>query len=904
MRRQALSVIAKIPQADAARFESLLRGNAGTGRRDHASDILRDIVFSELEGMPAARDLPDVLVSAAFEYLLCTESDLRRHSYHGSHDLESSFGLKRRLAHKFFPASAYRGPWIHLLRYHPEKGLRLFIQVFNHSIDWYAHPRISGHLEPPFEIRLLFSDGTSQKQWCDSRLWNLYRGTSVGPCVLQSMLMALERWLLDVSKARPDELDAALLDILQRSNSAALTSVVASVATAFPHVSGQALLVLLSSPECIRLDLQRTVMESQGTLVGFNQHRVEDRIYEIERKEMHTLAHRRHHIENAIVNLQLGPLAGRVHEILDQHRGMLPSVSEQTEDDRIWRLSMHRMDIRRYSIAEATTGSDSSTEATSADPARSQVLLSPKDPEPDIKTMMDESAAKFDVSSSGIGLLMWALCVFEKKDAGTYDPGKWRQRLNQARTMEGNTTEDESADLYRGGPGIVAAVCVRDHWQEMSCDEQNWCVEIVCSEVMRHADVWNHFARCQISGMSADRPCASVVALLVGKSLSMTRQSHVRQALVISLTHSIDEVKRYAAQGVAEYLWSIDRTLAMRCVQALATEATLIDQARDREAARPFDQRRQIADLSAEAAVAIRQRFWSEGIADDAYRRLDIRKEFGASANVLVLTMLGRVPTDSVAVAAFTRTAHTLVEWWNLDNEPERHYEAEFEVTELLSNFAMHTSDDAVGMVLQPLLDAIDRHPGDVCRVVENLVVIEDRCPITSRFWAVWNLFADRVRRADWLTRLDDREYSIGNEILYVIFLGTNWKENVRHWRSVKGYANYVHALFEDLPPSTIVLDAYIRFLYHIGEQSLPDAFVRVANRLRPGNIQRMLRKTNTVFMLEVLLQRHVYGRPLELKRDRLIREAVLFLLDTLVEQGSSRAFRMRDDFVTPISTT
>ena len=100
------------------------------------------------------------------------------------------------------------------------------------------------------------------------------------------------------------------------------------------------------------------------------------------------------------------------------------------------------------------------------------------------------------------------------------------------------------------------------------------------------------------------------------------------------------------------------------------------------------------------------------------------------------------------------------------------------------------------------------------------------------------------------------------------------------------------------------MLDAYVRFLFHIGEQSLPNAFVRVANRLRLGDVQKMLGKTNTVFMLEILLQRYVYGRPLELKRERPVREAVLFLLDTLVEQGSSRAFLMRDDFVTPIPTT
>ena len=97
-------------------------------------------------------------------------------------------------------------------------------------------------------------------------------------------------------------------------------------------------------------------------------------------------------------------------------------------------------------------------------------------------------------------------------------------------------------------------------------------------------------------------------------------------------------------------------------------------------------------------------------------------------------------------------------------------------------------------------------------------------------------------------------------------------------------------------------MDDYVRFLYHIGEQSLPAAFVRIAKRLQLGDSKQMLRKTNTVFLLEVLLQRYVYRRPLELKSDPAVRDAVLLLLDLLVANSSFAAFRMRDDFVTPVS--
>jgi hypothetical protein len=134
------------------------------------------------------------------------------------------------------------------------------------------------------------------------------------------------------------------------------------------------------------------------------------------------------------------------------------------------------------------------------------------------------------------------------------------------------------------------------------------------------------------------------------------------------------------------------------------------------------------------------------------------------------------------------------------------------------------------------------------------------------------------------------------------IFLGSGWKDEVQHWRSLEGYVDRVHELFLALPPSAIILDDYVRFLYHIGERSLPAAFVHIARRLQDGSPMKMLSKDNTVFILESLLRQFVYGRPLETKREKTTREAVLFVLDRLVEAGSSAAYRMRDDFVTPLA--
>jgi len=145
----------------------------------------------------------------AVDHLLASEEDLRRDRYSRSPlDLRRIFGIKEGRRHDFFPASASRGPWIPLLRHHPRQSARLLHQGLSTTAPTGTPiPRVHDPLEPAWEIELTFADGSTRKQWGNPRLWNLYRGTSVGPYVLQSMLMALEKWLLDFASQYPQQLD-------------------------------------------------------------------------------------------------------------------------------------------------------------------------------------------------------------------------------------------------------------------------------------------------------------------------------------------------------------------------------------------------------------------------------------------------------------------------------------------------------------------------------------------------------------------------------------------------------------------------------------------------------------------------------------------------------------------------
>jgi hypothetical protein len=904
-RKRILKVIAKIPKADPARFEAVLRGQVREGRRrDPVAEEFRDILLAGLDGSPTARDLPDLLISVALDTFLATGEYLRAEPYGGSSiDVDLYFGIKEHLRQDFFPASAFRGPWINLLTHHPRKGLEFLIRVFNHSAEWYAHPRLPERLEPAWEVELTFSNGTTRKHWVNPRLWGLYRGMTVGPFVLQSLLMAFEKWLLDYAKSHPEGLDAVLLEILQRSDSAALAAVVASVATAHPHRSGEALLALLSVRDYIEIDRSRMAGEHHtSSLSGlFPTRDAENKIYEEERKKANALPHRKDDLEIAIANLQLGPLAPRVHAIIDKYIAALPAPDIQDEYDLTWQLALHRMDFRQYDLADVQPATDETPAANGEEPPKNYIRLEPKPPAPKVQELIDESTKRLGEMNTRLGVYMWGLQIFQR-DPGSAEPAQWLEKLASAKSMD---RASEHPDNSRNAPGFVAAVCVRDHWDEMSSEEKDWCIDVICSEISRHADQWGTIDRVQRFSMLADRPCAFVVSLLVSKSLTESQTPQVRQAFVAALTHPNDEVRWFATWGIDDNFWSANPALALRAVNAVATEAALADRDWNTEEKKRYDKRRTPDMISAAAAEDVRRRFWTEGeIAGDAHVRFDITEIFGAEAHAKVLAILGRVPNEPLAVAAHRRASDDLVECWNREHDRspdqrDRNYEREQAISDRIQQFVMRASDTDAEQVLQPILEAVDRHPREVHNVIQGFTSSEDSNPNTPHYWFLWNLFAERIKRAEWLAHLDS-EHPHGSEVLSTIFLTSWWKDNVRHWRSLEGYAHNVDALFDALLPVWIVLDSYVRFLYHIGERSMPAAFVHIASALRRGNPADMLRESNTVYMLEVLLQRHVYARPLELKRDPALREAILYVLDVLVESGSSAAFRMRDDFVTP----
>ena len=359
-RERILNVIAKVPRCNESRFEDLLRRAAvRDNQRNTTYDELAEILLSGVEGTAACRDFPELMAKLALSKYCLTDADLERRFQWSPPDSDDAFGLSGNVEHWYFPVSAIRGPFRPMLRFHPADGVQLLLDLLNHAGSWYGERKsIPEFIEAPFRTSISVPGHGEVQQWANQRLWSAYRGTSVVPHVVQCALMALEEWLIEICDNSAD-VEPWLLEILGKSNNVMTTAVVASLCNAYPKEGGAASLALLTSREAFSMDLRRTVSERDADFPNLFPYRDPmAKHYNSERQRSNALEHRRQHLENLAINLQLAESRDEVWKIIDGHYALLPDGAERSEEDRTFLLALHRMDIRKWELEEVLPFSD------------------------------------------------------------------------------------------------------------------------------------------------------------------------------------------------------------------------------------------------------------------------------------------------------------------------------------------------------------------------------------------------------------------------------------------------------------------------------------------------------------------------------------------------------------------
>src|SRR5258705_1151103 len=147
-----------------------------------------------------------------------------------------------------------------LLRVAPDQTIDFILSLTNKAVESYLVSELSDHEVQ--EVKVWIDESTSITQHLSSRLWEMYRGTHVGPDLLVSIHMALEQWLVEYGKTAPKEdLEKRCLYLLEKSKSASITAIVVSILLAYPFKLFKVAAIIFKTKEFFFYDTTRSIKD-------------------------------------------------------------------------------------------------------------------------------------------------------------------------------------------------------------------------------------------------------------------------------------------------------------------------------------------------------------------------------------------------------------------------------------------------------------------------------------------------------------------------------------------------------------------------------------------------------------------------------------------------------------------
>lgn len=244
----------------------------------------------------------------------------------------------------FFPSGIYKTFVFSLLQNHPNKAIFFICSFTNYITSSYKDSDYSKK-EDLKKIKINLNNGKENIQYGNEYLWNAYRGTTVTHYLLESILISLEKSLLDIAQFDISEnklLKSITTYLLENSNSVAVTSVITSVFIAHPKPFEDTILPILKIKEFYEWDTNRATREHSATAIYDSSISYAQK----EKGQFNNLPHRKKYVRGLrefILHYQLevGLLNDKLHKIFDQ-------FYTSCGQDIFWEKAINEMDIRKY----------------------------------------------------------------------------------------------------------------------------------------------------------------------------------------------------------------------------------------------------------------------------------------------------------------------------------------------------------------------------------------------------------------------------------------------------------------------------------------------------------------------------------------------------------------------------
>ncbi|GAH97878.1 unnamed protein product, partial [marine sediment metagenome] len=452
---------------------------------DHSSkhyELIQTILSSATDSFEITKNLPEQVISLAdlFWFQIPDKTNWRSGGRMG---VEQYFCLPEHHL-EYYPASAFQTPIFQLLRFAPKQAIDFILSFTNKTVECYSKSELKNEIE---EIEVFINEKEIIKQYISNRLWNMYRGTQVSTYLLESIHMALEKWLLEYAKTAPQEkLENLCSYLIKKSISASITAIVTSAVLAQPSKLFNIAKILFQTKELFLYDTSRMMLDQTAKShfsigYGFNYQR---KIYQDERITTCDDKHRKMSLEHLAVNYQFFRSEEESEQeaekrqeilwkILDKYYEQLPSKSKQTESDKTWRLYLARMDRRKMNLT--------------TEEKNGQVLIKfNTEIDPELKKYSEESIKRSSDEMKYTSLNLWSNYRFERnedkyKQYQQYEKNPQLVITETKEIIEGlKNRKDENFSLSNQSiPAYTCSVLIRDFFDKLNSEEKEFCKEVI-----------------------------------------------------------------------------------------------------------------------------------------------------------------------------------------------------------------------------------------------------------------------------------------------------------------------------------------------------------------------------------------------------------------------------------------
>ena len=869
-------------------------------------------------------------LESAFIFLVIPESVLRladlfwsappedENPYSWNLDMESHFNIECHSGTDYYPPSPYRTPVYWLLKSALPQAVDFILEFTNKTVGYFSHSALAEHEVEEIEVSV--GEGKTTKQYVCDRLWCTYRGTQASSHILESIHMALEKFFLEEGERTNSEvLESWLLYLMEKSESASISAVVASIVLAYPEKTFNVAKTLFRTKEFFRYDTTRYVLDQnhKSVLSALNLFpNLDNNFLQEERLKACDDEHRKKRLEDLFVRYQFfrseetGEQEAEdrqktLWDILDGYYDELPPEERQTESDKDWRLCLARMDRRKMRpTTEEVEGGV-------------KIDLNPE-VEPELRKRSEDAQKRISESFKYGDLQLWSHYKIENDEAYRKyekyekDPKlvlkEVKEIISRLKSIASpdflsfikhEHTEDEGVYLWNYSiPAKACSVLVRDCPEVLSEEEISFCKDIVLgAAASSFAMDYGH----QVGDGVAS--AISVLPSVLGKFPG--EKKRVKTILLLTLFNP--RAAGMAGQLFSDYaimpvlnLWKTSFDDA----QSILSGYLLLEPEyeRARKNLREENFAKGIYEVREPEVV---ERFLKENEKDmekvvnnelppvelEDMRSLD--QFYLRNAFLLIPLEPDNEYQKELARKIIRVFAEKLFSDDSRHGEEKVDYGIRRDFLKRLACLVLSSPRNEIKGYMEPFIHGFKRSKL-MADLFEEFVVEEDRLNSYGNFWEVWNLFKEKVIE---ICRDGDR-FSYTKEIAKNFLLAHPWwKESATRWHALKDNdKRFFKEISQRIGHCPSVLYSISKLLDGIGSHYLDDGILWISDTLSSNReLFAAELEDGTVYHMENSARKYIYKNLQKIRERNELKEEILVLLDFLVEKGSVIGYMLRE---------